>query len=462
MAPSKNKSKKQRQGSRVKLADKNVYTREQERSNFINNIDTLLDKADSIPDLEQRIQLYSDALKSVASSSVATLSNELKNIKQCDILEKKAELLAEIGDTDGALEDFNLALQLMSDVTCTENTLMCVSERKASLYMYVGQLSEGQIALSNYEKGIEHLQQVIRTEQARLQSLDRNTNETRMDLDDALQRKTNEQFLCETKSKLASAYCAAGELFMTDLCEDENAEERCESLINLAVEQTDQENNPSVDSLQLAASHRLSQNRGREAVDYILRVYELIRVGCEELSSLVGLRDLQESEKAECCLEISNHSAVQRLPSFEFRTQTVKILLECADVLKEDVNNFGPNDEEPFASLRKQCLDHAVDVLGSLLAENDEVIELFDLLGDTFSSKSRLFSRSTTQNDSELAVAYWERALDMLETAKVSIGQAQEQMLNEDDMIQRQFDEVLCRLDEINFKLDTFKKENMS
>lgn len=383
MARSKNNRKKQKQAPREVNKNTGPNDQEQEHHKLLSTLDRLLDGADSIPDLEQRIKIYSHALKSIASSTLSTITNEFRNLKICDILEKRAEIYIEIGDNDAAVEDYNSALQQISDIICSDNNLQSLLERKASLYMNIGQMSGGQCALTNYENGIGLLQEVITRHQGLSKTL--NDDQTTMDIDDTECDKMDEILLFETKSKLASAYCAAGELFMTDLCENENAEEKCESFINLALEQTDQNNNPFVDVIQLAASHRLSQNRGREAVDYILQAYEQFRVGCEELSSVVGLRDAKESNDGQCALEITDHSAVQSLPSFEFRAQTVKILLECANVLKEPANGLDQNNEglllpSSLLQLRKTCLDHAVDVSGSLLAENDEVIEVFDLL----------------------------------------------------------------------------------
>lgn len=72
-------------------------------------------------------------------------------------------------------------------------------------YLYMAQLHEGREALGHYEKGIELLQR----------QLGGGAGET----------KEAEAAL---RQRVCMAYCSVGELFLTDLCFDEDAETRCQ------------------------------------------------------------------------------------------------------------------------------------------------------------------------------------------------------------------------------------------
>ena len=92
-------------------------------------------------------------------------------------------------------------------------------------------------------------------------------------------------------------------------------------------------------------------------------------------------------------------SSIDSLPGFEFRTQTSKLLLECSSV-----ENLPP-------AVATALGDAAVAVLGSLLCENDEVVETFFLLGCAF---ARLEEGGEAMN-------YLNRAKEMLEKVKKGI-----------------------------------------
>lgn len=131
-----------------------------------------------------------------------------------------------------------------------------------------------------------------------------------------------------------------------------------------------------------------------------------MRVGCEALSALVGLGDDgggkagAESESNAC--ELVDVEAASSLPEYNFRCQTAKIMLECASSLEND--SSGANDAI------NQCAELAIQVLGSLLAQNDEIIEVWYLLGCAF--------MACTPPNPESAHYYWENALTMLNKTK--------------------------------------------
>jgi hypothetical protein len=342
--------------------------------------------------------------------------------------------------------------------------------------MYIGQLSEGKEALSSYQRGIECLQKAVTcrksvAEQAPSASAvatSADIMDTKDEEDDNHENLSPQDLLQETKRQLATAFCTTGELFLTDLCFEEHAEQQCESYVQQALQLTDHSNNnePTVDALQTVTSLRLSQRRGLEAVDFILRAYDQMKLGCQALSSIVGLREIDQQLQGSGAVELLNLVEVQNLPGFEVRCQIAKLLLECANILKEQLEDVGDGKVSTtvdpklhqYRQQQDQCASSAVDVLGSLLAENDEVVEIWSLVGDAFDLKC---NHATDNGDdcnlrAKLSCQYWERAVEMLESVQESLTAEQQQASdqNEEDEIQQQLDEVVCQLEDIRTKLE--------
>jgi hypothetical protein len=90
---------------------------------------------------------------------------------------------------------------------------------------------------------------------------------------------------------------------------------------------------------------------------------------------------------------------------------------------------------------KERCSESAIQVLGSLLAENDEVIEVWYLLGCAF------MSCSPPNPDS--ARHYWENAIDMLTKAKEQLQHSNEDVACELEVLQSQLEEVTNKLEEL-------------
>jgi hypothetical protein len=325
----------------------------------------------------------------------------------------------------------------------TEPVLPQTAQQRASLYLYIGQLQVGKDAVDAYQKGIGCLQTTL--EQMQLapkqkvdEAMGQGDNDDDDDDDDESKPVDPKKAMAETQRQLAAACCSVADVYLTDLCFEDDAEQECESFLNKAMLLPDVDGEPVIDALQTAASLRLSQNRGLESVDFILRAYEKIRVGCEALSSLVNVRNGPESEHA---TELVETEAVRNLPGFEFRCQTAKLLIECAGILKED---------EAGDPRETQCTQAAVDVLGSLLAENDEVAEIWSLTGDAFAAM--------TPPNMELAAHYWEATNEMLMSVKESLEQGELETEDEEESheLRVQLDEVTLQLDQLQTKLAEF------
>lgn len=235
-------------------------------------------------------------------------------------------------------------------------------------------------------------------------------------------------------------------MYLTDLCYEDNAETECESYVDSALKIVDSDGEPLVDALQTAASLRLSQSRKDDARKYILRAYDKMKTGCEALAKLVGLE-----ENSKRTVELTEVDAADSLPSFEFRSQTAKLLLECAtDEEKIDDNNSHQKQPSDMAKQqeRQLCKRAAIHVLGSLLAENDEVPECYYLLGCAFMAAA----------NEELASYYWSRALELLTSIQNELEKAAEETdMNddvEDDELEVQMQAIACQIEEISSKLE--------
>jgi tetratricopeptide (TPR) repeat protein len=200
-----------------------------------------------------------------------------KNTEALDLL---GEAHVDLGDYGKATQAFKQSVSLSPDEAGTK-------------WMFLGQLSTGTSALQYYKRGFELLQ-----------------------LDSSNPNRLRE---------LARAQVAIAELYLTDLCMEDGAEQACETAVALA-EQLDP---TSLEALQTKASMRLSQNRSDEAHDALKMVAKVL---------------------LETPLE-------QREAPFEFCVQTCRLLVECEDKLL------------------------AIRLLESLLREDDENVEIWILLG---------------------------------------------------------------------------------
>jgi len=152
------------------------------------------------------------------------------------------------------------------------------------------------------------------------------------------------------------------------------------------------------------------------------------------MSSLVGLGKDEETRaggKAEAqANELVEVDAASSLPGYEFRCQTVKILLECASLM------------EDFET-KNQCAESGIQVLGSLMAENDEVIEVWYLLGCAF--------MACLPPNKDSAKYYWENAMSMLSKVKGELESTLDD--DEDGYKENELEAVESQIIEVRKKL---------
>lgn len=366
-------------------------------------------------EMDRALSLYS-AASAILKGHVQLQVPEANPLLLARVLLKLGEVKITLEDSDGARQDFEFATSLLQD----DNDSLETHEIRAGLCLYLGQLSSEKEALEAFRKGIEELKACIRLRET--------ADEDSMDTaDDA---KSRQESLQDTRRQLSNAYCTVAELFLTDLCFEDNAEQECEVAVVEAVK-IQENGEPLVDSLQTMASLRLSQGRGQEAAKYMLQVYSQVKSGCEALSALVGLKK-NDTEDEQQAVELTDVDAANNLPDFDFRCQTAKLLMECAVAIKSDSCNT--SSEQVV-----ECSDAAIQVLASLLAENDEVIEVWYLMGCAFAASS--------PPDTDMAAQYWGRALELLTRVKGHM-----ELISDEEGLQEitvQIDEVHKRLKEI-------------
>lgn len=412
---------------------------------------TQAEAAMDMTDVDMAMKLFGYAAEVLRSRIQGTFdgSNDGQDKRTlASVLGKIGELKASCGDVEGARNEFLDAIEVLgnqqevTDMLQNSNKEFNIltaqnCESKASLYLYLGQLSAGTEALTALRVGVSELQRSVSTIDRLIASKD-DGEANQMDVDGELNTMNLKRFLVETKRQLCAAYCSIAELYLTDLCEEPDAEKSCEAALKAAVEidesaeiknnNFESEIGPSPpDALQTMANLRLSQSRVPEAVDCIMKAYDRMRVGCEAMSSLVGLSiDSKEEIQEAKARELLEVDAASTLPEYSFRLQTAKIMLECSSLVD--------------ASIKERCSESAIQVLGSLMAENDEVIEVWYLLGCAF--------MSCTPPSQDSARHYWENAIEMLTKAKEQLEHSEED-IHELEVVQSQLEEVTKKLVEL-------------
>jgi tetratricopeptide (TPR) repeat protein len=436
-----------------------------------------------------------------------------------DIYEKRAELYMELQQTDLALQDYQELLQLLQQehqpppsmslqvppfslsespsVTTSTTTINATNEtnlsnsstssvtnllRQATVHMSMGQLSNADAALQSYQNGKQCLHTALTLIQSSFESL---SSESVSHPDHTYGHvDTTTASLPSLRDEIQQQYCRAccciAELYLTDLCYSDNAEQLCEaslqeslSIIQTMSTESMTTNIHCIETYQMIASLRFSQKRNTEAHAYMKRVYEPMSVGCQALAILVGLRTKTETDddtdNPHMAVELTALEHVQSLPPIEFRISTSKLLLECAGTLPyyadpNGATNDNPMDTHPVGvddddvrngiatEQQQEYAVMAMDVIGSCLAEQDEMYECWILLGDAM-----IFL------EKESAWSYWNRALQILRPIQ---QQLQHELLENDhnndnmneneenDPIQQQFDTIVMELDQLQERMD--------
>ncbi|KAB7494306.1 putative assembly chaperone of rpl4 [Armadillidium nasatum] len=294
-------------------------------------------------------------------------------------LEVSASLCMETGNFDRAKHCFGRAITLAPETGFTK-------------YLSMGQLFEGKESLQCYLKGIELIQKAIKEEKeskaSEIKSPQQNgvLNSIKDDSDDDDEENSDKcsKIIDPSNSlerKLSNSYCAVAELFMSDLCDEDEAE--AESLSN--VQKAIEIDNTNPEAYHYYANFLLIKERVEEAKENIkksvslwLPKYEAVDKGEASEGSFDPVEVCPISESARC--------------------KTAQILIEveehelAADVLRtliaedDEVHKKSPTDDESIIHHMEEMLEELKDVEIDLeedelenIEELEEEIELMDV-----------------------------------------------------------------------------------
>ncbi|XP_063054695.1 uncharacterized protein si:dkey-12j5.1 [Engraulis encrasicolus] len=196
-------------------------------------------------------------------------------------------------------------------------------------YMYLGQIHTAQEAIQYFTKGIDIMIRALQTQTASAA------------VAEGAAAMASEGGPAVCGKDVAVAFCSVAEIYFTDLCMEEGAADRCKEAIAKALEYDPH----SSEALQLMASYLFSTQSMEEGKDYLKRSVS---------SWLPSLKPQTETTATE---EEEEDSQQSGLPPYESRITTAKLLTEA---------------EEP---------EMAMEVLEGLLEEDDEVVQVWYLLG---------------------------------------------------------------------------------
>ncbi|CAH0491346.1 unnamed protein product [Peronospora farinosa] len=254
---------------------------QQQRRRDKYSVAELVTKAEALVDQcqsELAVQFYEKAL--------------LQEPTKTSLLDSIGELSTELDNPERALSAFQQSVSLAP----TQNP---------AKYFYLSQLVLGEQAEYYTKQGIMYLQEELQ------QHMDLMTPEA-----------------LTIKKQICDALCSLGELYMTDLCDHEEAESRCEKYFHDAM--TFDVGLP--EPTQALANLRLVQ-QNKNAADELLE---------------------------ETCRRLNENCTEESLPSLEFRTATGKMLIEV------------------------ERYEQACDVLEGVMQEDDENAELWFLVGTCY------------------------------------------------------------------------------
>ncbi|XP_056141676.1 uncharacterized protein si:dkey-12j5.1 [Lampris incognitus] len=238
------------------------------------------------------------------------LDVEPTNLQVLDML---GHIYSEMGDTQKAKGVFLRAAELSPD-------------EGHSKYMYLGQIHTGQEAVDYYTRGIQIL----------LSALEKQAQTTAVAEAAATSAEDSE---LPTAKDVCVAYCSVAELYLTDLCMEEGAADKCKESIEKAL----QYHHDNAEALQLMASYLFSIEKNQASRDYLMR-----SVG-------TWLPALKRSDGP---VATGGEEHLQNeVPPYESRITTAKLLMEMEE------------------------FETAVDVLEGLLEEDDEVVQVWYLSG---------------------------------------------------------------------------------
>eukprot|EP01138_Halocafeteria_seosinensis_P013440 gb/GECG01013726.1/.p1 GENE.gb/GECG01013726.1/~~gb/GECG01013726.1/.p1 ORF type:complete len:358 (+),score=75.81 gb/GECG01013726.1/:1-1074(+) len=269
-------------------------------------------------DLQHAIQFYQRALETTQEGEIPL-----------ECLNSLGECYAEQGDHDNAIQVFQKCVEVDP-------------EHSGHAWMYLGQFMEGFQALESFNNGVNCFKNQIH----------------------ALQEKNNKGDDAEKQRlalmrQLVSGYCTMAELFMTDLCFEDDAETSCEQLLQQAL-QYDEKN---IEALSTLANFRLCQQKP-----------DLAKQAIQEATT--SLSKLEEEINKQYVLDNNPASAASN--SIGSANDTTSSGIVCV------MPPYSTRSGLAKAAMEAECYSEALNVLEGLLAEDDTDLELWFLVAEAY------------------------------------------------------------------------------
>ncbi len=292
------------------------------------------------------------------------------HIERCKFLLQASNRLDSSNMSIEEEEDKEEGKEVLNEGKKILNNDASMEKLNPSKYLYLAQLQIGGDALRTYEQGIKKLKllhdytakklkQAYYESKVNINDNDgiqiENTKTTSNQIDDQsnpdedlMEYDDDENTLKIMKYQICNAYCSMCDIYMTDLCYEDNAEEMC---ITYMTEASTYDVG-AVEYLSTLASLRLSQTNNEEAVMYLLEAYKRIKYIYKELQTNDTL-----SQPDAAFLEMIT-------PSLESKVCLAKMLLEAAQLMPG-----------------KACARKAGNILYICRMENDTDPEIMYLMG---------------------------------------------------------------------------------
>ena len=265
-----------------------------------------------------------------------------------NVFDHLAEVEMSLGETERASRAWIRAIEITGNPSDPAN---------AERWLYIAQLQEGDASRQSYTQAISLLQARTRVDPTGGAAAVSSSSSASSSSSSAAAAAGAES---QTRAQLCTAFCALAELYLTDLCFEDDAERACQEALDEAMKHNSTDSHEPIQGM---ASLRLSQGNHAEA---------------SQLMQTAVLRIQHANPPIDS----------------EMRLASARLLLECA----------------PYAA---DAADSALSLLSGIMREDDENVEIWFLMGVAFYQQS--------PPDLELAKEYLEKARTMLDALRTAM-----------------------------------------
>lgn len=248
----KNKKNEKSGRNKKRFNLKNIETMKKKRTDIqLQNINKKKDgqniEEDSEDDFDTQIEdaqtlLIQTEYDKAKDSANRALEIATKKEDKCYAQDLLGQILNDIGDTEKAIISFKESEEL-------------IPRSSFERLLTLGQLHEGKESLKYYQYGQQVLQEL-------LQGTSKNNSTF----------KKQKEYRKEIMLTASNVLCSIGDLYLTDLCDEPDAEKQCEYFFTEAIDICD----TNCEAYRAMANFRLIQGRTNQAKKIILDSYKLL------------------------------------------------------------------------------------------------------------------------------------------------------------------------------------------